>query len=201
MQLNTVYARLSGLPQWRILAKDHRRYQTVKVVRDRETWGLQGTSVDAMAILDNDTCDVLRAIHDIPRVIFTGVIETSSLLKLPSRRTRHDLSLSINIYTAKSDAKDIGNKLSQASAHLQHPFYLETGLRYFNPQYLQLDGNMRCMTHLVGLDEADYRAKQLSDEIGDILESLDSAFVGGVEAAQSKLGAITVPLKRYVNPT
>jgi hypothetical protein len=42
---------------------------------------------------------------------------------------------------------------------LQHPLFLEPAYEYFNPQYFHPRGEIKCMTHLVGLSKIVYRAK------------------------------------------
>ncbi|KAK5631889.1 hypothetical protein RRF57_007603 [Xylaria bambusicola] len=81
---------------------------------------------------------------------------------------------------------------------LQHPFFLEPGYEYFNPQYFHSEDEMKCMTHFVGLSEIDYQAKRMSDEVEHILNSLDTTTRDDTDTAQPN--AIITPLKRYGLP-
>ncbi|KAG4284401.1 hypothetical protein FPRO06_08780 [Fusarium proliferatum] len=58
-------------------------------------------------------------------------------------------------------------------AFLQHPFYLEDGVEYLNPQFFDLEDRPRYMTHLVGMDDSKFQAKNFSDAVEATLTSLD----------------------------
>lgn len=150
-------------------------------------------------MLDTGTCTALQCLRDHRRVRATAVVETSILKKNRAEGSPKGVfPLSINIYGAKDDAKEVGDKLSRIAAYLQHPFFLEPGYEYSNPQYFHPGGQMKCMTHLVGLNGIDYRAKRISDEVELVFDSLDTMTRDTTDAVRDpQLHDIVTPLKRY----
>lgn len=111
------------------------------------------------------------------------------------------ISLSINVYGPIENADRVGDVLSRASAFLQHPFSLEGGYEYFNPQMFRSGTEMQNLTHLVGLTESDIKAKIISDEVTQVFESLDNIQLHNEESQRSinlQLEAVTTQLKQYV---
>ncbi|KAK3300617.1 SNF2 family N-terminal domain-containing protein [Chaetomium fimeti] len=112
----------------------------------------------------------------------TAVIEVAVAAAGPKElRTKGIVPLTINVYGQPSKANDAGDALSTISAFLQHPFFLESSCKgYFNPQLFRVESQMQDLTYLVGLKERELRAKTISDQVEDILGSLDdTVFVQG----------------------
>ncbi|KAK0728766.1 SNF2 family N-terminal domain-containing protein [Lasiosphaeria miniovina] len=109
-----------------------------------------------------------------PGISFKAVVESPALKQQGLRSKSGGIfSLSVNIYGPLETAPQVGHSLSAESAFLQHPLFLDNGLKYFNPQMVPSGGGMDDLTHLVGLTEDDFKAKALSDEVERVLESLD----------------------------
>ncbi|KAL7894024.1 SNF2 family N-terminal domain-containing protein [Trichoderma sp. TUCIM 5745] len=69
----------------------------------------------------------------------------------------------INIYSARSDAKDIGHILSKFGIFLQYPRYGHTDFEYINPHFLQIEGY------------SETTPIETSASVGDVAENQDSS--------------------------
>ncbi|KAI5461404.1 SNF2 family N-terminal domain-containing protein [Mariannaea sp. PMI_226] len=155
---------------------------------------------EVVAVLDVNTCRSLQCLHDHQGVRATGIVETSRLVQAYSKKkSKGRFLLSINIYGAQDKADEVGDKLGEIPAFLQHPLFLESGYEYFNPQYYHIGGQMKSMTHLVGLSETEHRAKRISDEVERVFDSLDTETLN--DDADSVLdaqpNAVITPLKSH----
>lgn len=193
-QICNAYAKLNGKTAGKLLALDDRRFQQFHIIPHEGSFGLLPLlpgKTEVAAVLDTDTCSVLQCLHDHQGTRATAVVKT--------RSSKGIFPLSINIYGIQSEANAVGDKLSEKGAFLQHPFFLEPGCEYFNPQYLHFGGEMKCMTNLVGLSETEYRAKRISDEVERVFDSLDTTDPDDSDAGlDAQPDAIITPLKRYV---
>ncbi|RYO89572.1 hypothetical protein DL764_008561 [Monosporascus ibericus] len=152
---------------------------------------------EVVAVLDVDTCNALHCLQGYQGVRATAVVETLRLVQTRVKRSSKGVfPLSIDIYGTQDEASEVGDKLSETHAFLQHPFFLEPGYEYVNPQYFQLGGEMKSMTYLVRLSEIEHRAKRISDEVDRVFNSLDTM---GLDDADTVLDAqpdaINTPLK------
>jgi len=125
-------------------------------------------------MIDTNTCRALLYLHSRQGFRATAVVERTKL-KQPGvkDRPRSIFPLSINIYGRQGDADEVGDNFSDMAVFLQHPFFLEPGYEYFNPQYFHIGGEMKCMTHLVGSTETEAIAKRISNEVERVLDSLE----------------------------
>lgn len=105
--------------------------------------------------------------------VFTKAVVEARILRQLSRTAKKSFEISVNIYGRELDARDIGQQLSKVGAFLQHPFYLEDGVEYLNPQFFDLEDGPRYMTHLVGMDDSKFQAKKFSDAVEVSWTSLD----------------------------
>jgi hypothetical protein len=136
---------------------------------------LSTQSNKTVADLDLATCRVLGGLKTLADVDFAGVIEAETVLKgRKGSKTRDIVPLSINVYGPLSSADRVGDALSALSGFLQHPFFLEPSCKaYFNPQMFAVGNEMPNLIHLVGLTDKDLKAKAISDEVENVLGSLD----------------------------
>ncbi|RTE72192.1 hypothetical protein BHE90_013394 [Fusarium euwallaceae] len=143
------------------------------VLRD----GIRGfpiPDVNTFAMVDRITSGKLEALQGHATVCTKAVIEGQTLVQLASKKkAKGSFAISLNVYGPESDAHDIGERLSRQQAFLQHPFYLEDGIEYWNPQFFDLGDTPKYLTHLVGMNESEIQAKRLSDAVQDVLTSLD----------------------------
>ncbi|KAJ4013298.1 hypothetical protein NW752_007594 [Fusarium irregulare] len=128
---------------------------------------------DSFVMIDLITAKKLEVLDRQDRVYTKAVFEARYLNQLRTKKRNQPFSISVNIYGPQSDAGDIGKRLADVQGSLQHPFYLEDGVEYLNPQFFQLEEETAYMTHLVGLDESQIQAKALSDALENVLTSLD----------------------------
>lgn len=127
-------------------------------------------------------------------VVETAILRRASL----AGKLKGIFSLSINIFGPEGKGDFIGERLASASAFLQHPCFLEDGYEYYNPQFFYPDNKKTYLTYLIGLSESDMRAKRLSDEVEEVLASLDdSSFLSSDAVDDFVLDGVVTPLKRF----
>ncbi|KAF4989707.1 hypothetical protein FDECE_14622 [Fusarium decemcellulare] len=143
------------------------------VLRD----GIRGIVIpgsNAFAMVDLITSKKLEALQDYSTVCTKAVIEAQTLRQLSTKKkAKQPFGISINVYGPESDARNIGKQLGKVEAFLQHPFYVENGIEYWNPQSFDDGDGPKYLTHLVGMSESEIQAKRLSDTVEDVLTSLD----------------------------
>ncbi|CAG1977733.1 unnamed protein product [Fusarium graminearum] len=139
--------------------------------------GLLGFTVSGSNIfvmIDLMTAKKLEALGEQAGVFTKAVVESKAVKGLSRKSAKSPFEISVNIYGYELDARDIGQRLSKVGAFLQHPFYLEEGVEYLNPQFFHPQDGPRYMTHLVGMDEPKFQAKVFSDVVEGVLSSLDN---------------------------
>jgi hypothetical protein len=142
-----------------------------------------------VADLDLATCRALGCLEALADVDLAGVIEAETVPEgRKDSKTRGIVPLSINVYGPLSSADRVGDALSALSAFLQHPLFLEPSCKaYFNPQMFRIGEEMPNLIHLVGLTERDVKAKAISDEVENVLRSLDDIPSSGDLASEGDL--------------
>ncbi|UZP36582.1 hypothetical protein NXS19_004398 [Fusarium pseudograminearum] len=138
---------------------------------------IQGFTVpnaNTFVMIDLITAKKLDSVKEQDGVFTKAVVEAKALKRLSSRSAKSPFKISVNIYGYESDARNIGQQLSKVGAFLQHPFYLEEGVEYLNPQFFDPQDGPRYMTHLVGMDETQFQARAFSDVVEGVLSSLDN---------------------------
>jgi hypothetical protein len=154
-----------------------------------------------MAVLDVGTCRALQCLHDHSEVRAIAVMETSIWIQKRVKGTsKCILPVSINIYGMHGEVNEVGDKLSKMDVFLQHPLFLEPGYDYFNPQYFHPGGEMKCMTHLVGLNEEKYRAMRISNEVEHVFDSLDAMTQVNTAITMATKPEGIKSMKRYALP-
>lgn len=157
------------------------------------------------AELDVLTTSHLRALSKFQDISFNAVINSASLEKVSRKKTKKTtvIDVTINILGPEVLAEDVGERLADSSAYLQHPVFLQAGIRYLNPHYFYLDGIMSDLSHLVGPIQEDARSTRVSQGIENVLQSLGSAMTitnseeYNIENMANNFLAAT-KLKRYV---
>lgn len=198
-QLCEAHGLLRGSTAGMSLAQDGRRFHQFRVASHEDSFALLSGKNKVVAVLDEGNCEALQCLQAYQGVRATAVVEASIFTQMRCEKSSSRIfSLSINIYGTHDCATAVGDKLSEVAAFLQHPFFLEPGYAYFNPQYFHSGDEMKCMTHCVALSDIDYQAKRMSDEVEGILNSLVSTLQDDAHTAQPN-GIIT-PLKRYGLP-
>jgi hypothetical protein len=127
-------------------------------------------------------------------VVESAILRRASL----AGKSKGIFPLSLNVFGPEDEGDIIGERLANASAFLQHPCFLEDGYEYYNPQYFYPDNKKTYLTYLVGLSESEMRAKRLSDEVEEVLVSLDDTSVLSSDTVDDFfLDGIVTPLKRF----
>ncbi|OCL05964.1 hypothetical protein AOQ84DRAFT_322110 [Glonium stellatum] len=126
-------------------------------------------------MLDLITAGYLHSLRTYSELIFTAVLASSSLNTVLRKPTHGKgiVSTSINIIGPERIADDVGNTLADASAYLQHPFFLHARIKYINPQYFYSENEKKDLRHLIGPPMASPRFLRLSEGVESLLESLD----------------------------
>jgi hypothetical protein len=201
-QLCDVHALLSCSTTGKSLAQDSRHFQQFRILLHEDPSSLLSEKDEVVAVLDMDTFRALQCLHNHQGVRATAIVETSRLMQTSVKRSSKGIfPLSINIYGAQDEANEVGDKLSKMRAFLQHPFFLEPGYEYFNPQYIHPRGEMKCMTYLVGLSETEYQEIRISDEVERVFDSLDAMTRDDADTVlDAQPDTIITPLKRYGLP-
>ncbi|KAI2770756.1 SNF2 family N-terminal domain-containing protein [Daldinia loculata] len=150
-----------------------------------------------VGILDTRTSSSLDALKDYPRARFEAVFSAQAFTKRRHKGKPGSqlFAVSINIFGLKSAASDAANRLSNASAFLQHPQSLHEGAVYNNPQFLTFDENLN-MNGFIGQGSGNMlnSKTKISEEISNILESLTD--VTTEEDLEPPIG-LTSKLKRH----
>ncbi|KAK6343600.1 hypothetical protein TWF730_011191 [Orbilia blumenaviensis] len=126
-------------------------------------------------VLDNNTTLQLKSIQGLGEISFRVVISSSNFSRIPknacSKKTR--INVTINILGPENIAEKVGEKLEDEQTYLQHPVFLEQGIKYANPHYFYDDEALADLRHLIGPMPTDNKSQQISRDIQSILESLD----------------------------
>ncbi|KAF2190710.1 hypothetical protein K469DRAFT_697943 [Zopfia rhizophila CBS 207.26] len=195
------HASLISSTAGKLLAQDSRHFLQFHIILHEDTFGLLSGKNEVVAVLDMDTCRALQCLHDHQGVRATAIVETSRLMRKHVKGgSKGIFPLSINIYGTQDEANEVGDKLSEVAAFLQHPLFLEPGHNYFNPQYFHPGAKMKRMTYLVGLSEIEYRAKRISDEVERVFDSLDTMtrdYTDTDTVLDTQPNAIITPLKSH----
>jgi hypothetical protein len=113
---------------------------------------MNGTSTEDIGMLDLITTRYLHSLGKFSELLFTAVLSSSSLniiLRKPNHK-KTIVDISVNIIGPERIADDVGDILADDSAYLQHPFFLEAGTRYINPQYFYSRNENTDLKHLIG---------------------------------------------------
>lgn len=135
------------------------------------TYGFAIPNVNAFVMIDLITSEKLNTLKETAG--FSKAVVEARVLRQLSKTAKKSFEISVNVYGRELDAREIGHQLSKVEAFLQHPFYLEDGVEYLNPQFFDLKDGPRYMTHLVGMDDSKFQAKTFSDTVEVALASLD----------------------------
>ncbi|KAM0228294.1 hypothetical protein ACHAPO_010838 [Fusarium lateritium] len=107
-----------------------------------------------------------------------AVVDAKVVSKLSTKKGKQPFDISVNVYGRESDSRIIGQQLSKVKAFLQHPYHLEDGVEYLNPQFFAFEDGPRYMTHLVGIDDSKFQERSFSDAVEAALTSLDHGALG-----------------------
>jgi SWI/SNF-related matrix-associated actin-dependent regulator of chromatin subfamily A3 len=127
-------------------------------------------------MLDLVTTNYLHSLGVFEGLSFTAVISTSSLAKVRKpTRSSTIVDITVNIMGPERIADGVGATLAHASAYLQHPFFLPTGIKYVNPQYFYSEGEPMDLSHLIGPLRIDSSSIRVSQGVEKLLGSLDDS--------------------------
>ncbi|KAL6690984.1 SNF2 family N-terminal domain-containing protein [Trichoderma pleuroticola] len=129
------------------------RFHTVKVdFSDDKYYLVQSTDASEIqfAVLDVVTISYLNKLYHIPNLYFSAVISVRELDRIPRKSTPKKvvIDVTVNIHGPEDFTERVGETLGSVSAYLQHPVFLESGIRYVNPHYLYPDDIMTDLSHL-----------------------------------------------------
>ncbi|KAI0188849.1 SNF2 family N-terminal domain-containing protein [Astrocystis sublimbata] len=146
------------------------------VQAEKHTYVLYSDHGEGFAILDTRTTSHLGTLSDIPLLRLEAIIESNIFSKRLRGRKQNleTFALSINIFGSRTSADSVADRLSKVSAFLQHPYSLDAGIEYYNPQLLIFADDALDMRDLVGIGNFHLQTLQTNiiGEVGRILESL-----------------------------
>ncbi|OBS29596.1 hypothetical protein FPOA_03533 [Fusarium poae] len=136
-------------------------------------YGFAIPNANTFVMIDLITAKKLQVLEEQDGAYSKAVVEAKVVSRLSKKKTKQPFDISVNIYGWESDARVIGQQLSKVDAFLQHPFHLEDGAEYLNPQFFAFEDEPQYMTHLVGIDESEFQERTFSDAVEVALTSLD----------------------------
>jgi len=162
-------------------------------------------SLQNLGTLDLITCGHLQSLAKYSALSFIAVVSSTSLKPAARKQKlkKQIVPISLNIIGPENLLDEVGDTLAERSAYLQHPFFLEAGMRYVNPQYLFSENEHKDLRHLIGPPIVDSRSMQISKGVEEALESLhnDSALTDspvGQHVSTICRSFLLRPLQRYV---
>ncbi|RBR14484.1 uncharacterized protein FIESC28_07720 [Fusarium coffeatum] len=174
------------------------QFHLFEIVLEDKVYGIKIPETDVFIMIDLITAKKLDALQGQPGVYTKAVFGTDILNHLASKKGKQPFRVSVNVYGLESDASDVGTALTKARGFLQHPYHLEDGIEYLNPQFFQFEGDTGYMTHLVAMDESQIRAKALSDALENVLTSLDHSLGNPIITELDVIpDDLTTPLKDH----
>lgn len=107
----------------------------------------------------------------VPGVSFSAVLAVNSLNGKQGKSKGAITKVTINIYGPKAVMGEVDQALSEISANLQHPVFLEPDVVYINPQFFYPTAEKTDLRHLVGPVLEDAKS-DTSRAIDGVMESL-----------------------------
>lgn len=163
----------------------------------------KGDKVD-VGTLDLLSTSILRQLRPWPKISQTAVLPISALQQLTKKDAKKAVKIdaSINIFGPERLIDRAGEAIAKANGYLQHPCFLEAGLKYINPHYFYSEGYRSDIRHLIGPPTVETETLKVAQGLEEVLVSL-----GYTDQAIEKYGAsleiactermIITTLKRY----
>ena len=148
------------------------------------------------ALIDLKTTKSLKLAEESAPLQLQVVIAPRCLDTTESRASAlkpSSFSASLNVYTTEKHAKTIGAILAKEKRYLQHPYEIDDGVQYNNPQYLHTRDRQNSMNSLIrGPQSLAERLLDISTQVSEIMNDL-----GTVRADNTTLSELTkTPLMR-----
>ena len=149
-----------------------------------------------IGILDQIRARQLRSLEKFSSLTFRAICPISTLGQASGKKRIIDIS--VNILGPEDLTDAVGDALAAASAYLQHPCFLDPGVRYINPHYFCFGEELADMRAHIGPAKTDPKSSEASEELSRLLDSLDCTFtIPANEGSEIEQGLILTPLKRY----
>jgi SWI/SNF-related matrix-associated actin-dependent regulator of chromatin subfamily A3 len=114
----------------------------VEMVFEEQCFFLLSSTLERLAVLNEETSGTLQSIIDLPDYYFKAYILVEHWSDLVERGTNPNramyISVDVVLYGLEEIRDTVGKLLSTARAYLQHPCYQESGTFYDNPHFLKL---------------------------------------------------------------
>lgn len=133
--------------------------------------------------LDLTTTSYLYSLHTFEDISLQAILTSHELGKIPRKpaKKKPRVNLTINILGPRRIAEDVGEKLLDVSAFLQHPVFLDEGIMYMNPQMFYLGDEMEDLREFIGPKRDSGRAKKTSKAVHGVFESLSIVEISGFQ--------------------
>ncbi|KAI0451852.1 SNF2 family N-terminal domain-containing protein [Xylaria acuta] len=166
---------------------------------------LKGTGDgDDIGILDLVSTNTLKLLHELPGMTQTVILALHKLTKLAKNKVRKPtiVDASINLLGPRNLFEKMGDAITNANGHLQHPYYLTPDVEYINPHYFYPHNIRTDLRHLIGPVAEDSKDMRLAQGLGEIFNDLppsrdsDLSCIDLLEEAHAE-GLIVTPLKKH----
>jgi SWI/SNF-related matrix-associated actin-dependent regulator of chromatin subfamily A3 len=172
------------------------RFHVFNLVAGKDNYHLNLNDGQGIGILDQIRARQLRSLEKFSNLTFRAICPISTIGRASSKKRIIDVS--VNILGPEDLTDAVGDALAATSAYLQHPCFLESGVRYINPHYFCFGKELADMRAHIGLAKTDPKSSQASKELNRLLDSLDcTSAVPTNEGSEIEQGLILTPLKRY----
>ncbi|KAI1114304.1 SNF2 family N-terminal domain-containing protein [Nemania sp. NC0429] len=128
-----------------------------------------------IGLLDLVTAAIVTPLQQWPEITLSAILESAALkasLKKRSKGNAVVLDASLNIIGPEHLIDVVGNAITRNDGHLQHPYFLPSGIQYLNPHYLYPRGHRVDLGHLIGPQLETQSVTRFAQELGNVFASL-----------------------------
>lgn len=172
------------------------RFHVFNLIAGKDNYHLTLSDGHKIGILDQIRARQLRSLEKLSSLTLRAICPISTFGRASGKKRIIDIS--VNILGPEDLTDAVGDALAAASAYLQHPCFLESGVRYINPHYFYFGEELADMRAHIGPVKTDPKSSQASEELNRLLDSLDcTSAIPANEGSEIEQGLILTPLKRY----
>ncbi|KAI8652051.1 hypothetical protein NCS56_01421900 [Fusarium sp. Ph1] len=172
------------------------RFHVFRLISGKEHYRLTLSDGLEIGILDQIRTRQLNSLEKFPHLTFRAICPIATLSRASGKKPIIDIS--VNILGREDLADAVGDALAAASGYLQHPCFLEAGVRYINPHYFSFGEELTDMRAHIGPTKLDPKSQQAREELNRLLDSLDCTLtLPIIEGNGIKQELIMTPLKSH----
>ncbi|KAM6511298.1 hypothetical protein FALCPG4_016300 [Fusarium falciforme] len=172
------------------------RFHVFNLIAGKNNYHMTLSDGHGIGILDQIRARQLRSLEKFSSLTFRAVCPISTLGRASGKKRIIDIS--VNILGPEDLTDAVGDALAAESAYLQHPCFLESGVRYINPHYFCFGEELADMRAHIGPVKTDPKSSQASEELNRLLDSLDcTSAIPANEGSEIEQGLILTQLKSH----